>query len=59
MTAVTWNSTFGQFLFRIISRVVLPTNLAKEQKYLNRNPDFDIVWFCNTRTTQGSKMNTD
>ena len=42
MTAVTWNSTFGQFLFRIISRVVLPTNLAKEQKYLNRNPGFEI-----------------
>ena len=64
MTAVTWNSTFGQIFLPIISRIALPKNLAKEQKYLNRNPSFEIVWscknwFCKPRTTQGSKMNTD
>ena len=42
MTAVTWNSAFGQMFLRIISQVVLPTTLAKEQKYLNRNPGFEI-----------------
>ena len=43
MTAVTWNSTFGQIFLPIISRIALPKNLAKEQKHLNRNPSFEIV----------------